>query len=88
MKSSFFKNLGPISLATIKKHLECNSFKIDEDTDFKEFSSIKVEDEITIRVIGIRFELNDNYISVIAEFVAPRKVKKRPKIIISTKKNA
>ena len=41
MKSSFFKNLGPISLATIKKHLECNSFKIDEDTDFKEFSSIK-----------------------------------------------
>ena len=54
----------------------------------KEFSSIKVEDEITIRVIGIRFELNDNYISVIAEFVAPRKVKKRPKIIISTKKNA
>jgi len=54
----------------------------------KEFSSIKVDDEITIRVIGIRFELNDNYISVIAEFVPPRKVKKRPKIIISTKKNA
>jgi len=52
----------------------------------KEFSNLKVGDEITVRVIGIRFELNDRYISVIAEFVTPRKIRKRPKIII--KKNA
>ena len=52
----------------------------------KEFSNLKVGEDITIRVIGIRFELNDKYISVIAELVPPRKVKKKPKIII--KKNA
>ncbi len=52
----------------------------------KEFSELKIGDEITVRVIGIRFELNDKYISVIAEHVIPRKSRKRPKIII--KKNA
>ena len=41
-----------------------------------------IGDEITVRVIGIRFELNDKYISVIAEHVIPRKARKRPKIII------
>lgn len=52
----------------------------------KEFSNLKVGDEVTVRVIGIRFELNDTYISVIAELVTPRKARKRPRIII--KKNA
>lgn len=52
----------------------------------KEFSSLQVGDNITIRVIGIRFELNDKYISVIAELVTPRKVKTKVKIIIT--KNA
>jgi len=51
----------------------------------KDFANIKVDDEITVRVIGIRFELNDKYISVIAEFIPTRKVKKRPKIVISKK---
>ncbi len=51
----------------------------------KEFSNIKVGDDLTVRVIGIRFELNDKYISVIAEFIPPRKVRKKPKITIIKK---
>ena len=50
------------------------------------FSKIKTEDIISVKIIGKRFELNDKYISVIAEHVIPRKARKRPKIII--KKNA
>ena len=41
MKSSFFKNLGPISFTTIKKHLECRPININEDTSFNEFTGIK-----------------------------------------------
>ena len=56
----------------------------------KEFSEIKIDDEITIKVIGIRFELNDTYISVIAELAPPKKIKvrkgKKKPIVINTKK--
>jgi DNA-directed RNA polymerase subunit E'/Rpb7 len=40
------------------------------------FSSIQEGDNITVRVIGQRFELNDKYISVIAELVNPNKDEK------------
>lgn len=36
------------------------------------FSTIKENDEIKIRVIGQRFELNDKYISIIAELIEPK----------------
>ena len=36
------------------------------------FSEIKENDKITVRVIGQRFELNDKYISIIAELVKPK----------------
>ena len=39
----------------------------------KYFSSLKEGEEITIRVIGQRFELNDKYISIIASLVEPKK---------------
>jgi len=35
------------------------------------FSSIKVNDRINVSVIGQRFELNDKYVSVIAELIEP-----------------
>jgi len=38
---------------------------------------LNVNDEISIRVIGIRYELNDKYISVIAEYVDMNKPKVR-----------
>jgi len=50
----------------------------------KNLNSINVEDTIYIRVIGIRYELNDEFISIIAD-IDERKMK-RPKINIKTTK--
>ena len=59
----------------------------DHHHNIKAFSKLKENDEINVRVIGIRYELNDKYISVIAEYVEPKKAK-RPKVnIIITKNN-
>ena len=48
------------------------------------FATIKENDKIRIRVIGQRYELNDKYISIIAELVEPRQAKtiKKPKLIL------
>jgi hypothetical protein len=40
------------------------------------FTSVKVNDKINVRVIGQRFELNDKYVSVIAELIEPDMTKK------------
>jgi DNA-directed RNA polymerase subunit E'/Rpb7 len=45
------------------------------------FSTIKEDDRFTARVIGQRFELNDPYVSIIADIVEPKAVAKK-KIII------
>ncbi len=45
MKSSFFKNLGPISITKIKENLDCTLINIGEDTSFNEFTSIKNLDD-------------------------------------------
>jgi len=50
MKSSFFKNLGPISYSDIKEHFESIPINIDEDTYFNEFTSIK-----NLKVGGLSF---------------------------------
>jgi DNA-directed RNA polymerase subunit E'/Rpb7 len=57
----------------------------------KEFSQLNLEEQVTVKVIGIRYELNDPYISVIAEYVHPRKIKVKSKkqtikILINPKK--
>ena len=52
------------------------------------FSTVKENEEITIRVIGQRFELNDDQVSVIGEIVEPKAdkykkdMKKKPKLVI------
>ena len=50
------------------------------------FSSIKENDNIKIRVIGQRFELNDKYISIIAELIQPKRRKdvkrKKPRLVL------
>ena len=51
------------------------------------FNSITENDNIKVRVIGQRFELNDKYVSVIAEIVEqkeviPQRKKTKPKLII------
>lgn len=47
----------------------------------KNFAFIKVDDEIMLKVIGIRYELNDIYISIIGEYIP----NKRPRITIEKK---
>jgi DNA-directed RNA polymerase subunit E'/Rpb7 len=58
------------------------------------FNSIKENDDITIRVIGQRYELNDEHVSIIGEIVEPKaeqsykpkgkvNVQKKPKLIIT-----
>ena len=58
----------------------------DHHFKLKEFSQLKLEDIITLKVIGIRFELNDPYISVIAEYVPPKKVRAKKPVKISINK--
>lgn len=53
----------------------------------KSFSSVNENDIISIKVIGQRFELNDKYISVIAELIDSKdnnekKEKKKPNLIL------
>lgn len=49
----------PINVFIIREHSNINEY----------FNSIKEDDEINVRVIGVMFELNDPYISVIGELV-------------------
>uniref|UniRef100_A0A6C0LHV8 S1 motif domain-containing protein n=1 Tax=viral metagenome TaxID=1070528 RepID=A0A6C0LHV8_9ZZZZ len=48
------------------------------------FSNVKPGDKIKVRVIGQRYELNDSYISVIAELIEDRAAKygKKKKLVI------
>jgi hypothetical protein len=45
------------------------------------FSNVKVNEKISVRVIGQSFELNDKYVSIIAELIEPEKKKPKLKII-------
>jgi len=51
------------------------------------FSSIKENDKFNARIIGQRFELNDKYVSIIAELVepkdtVPREKSSKPRLVI------
>ena len=56
----------------------------DHEYESEFFSSIKENMIINVKVIGQRFELNDKFISVIAELIKPKAKKtKKPKLILS-----
>ena len=57
---------------------------IARDHHFKNeyFAKIKEEEEINIKVIGIRYELHDKTISVLGELKIPKKSKMKTKVII------
>jgi len=75
--------------AEIKEKISPMIIFIARDHHYKrvDFSKIKEGDDINIRVIGIRYELNDEYISIIGELIEQKtKLKKlKPKIIIQGK---
>ena len=57
----------------------------DHHFDNAKFNKVKVGDTIMARVIGQRFELNDSYVSVIAELIEDRAAKygkKKKKLVI------
>jgi len=56
----------------------------DHHTDVPYFSTIKPEQKINVKVIGKRFELNDDYVSIIAEIVVPKFIKKTKKLNIES----
>ena len=61
----------------------------DHHFDMPYFSTVNVDDNITIRVLGQRFELNDAYISIIAELIMPKQIKtkkKKPYLVINDNK--
>ena len=69
---------SPIVVFVARDHQYKNKF----------FSQVKEDDLITIRIIGIRFELNDTYISCIGEIMNPKKKRdKVPKTILIRKGN-
>ena len=51
----------------------------------KEFSTLKVGEMIDVRVSGHRYELNDDYISVIGEYIPANKGGKQPRIVFKDK---
>lgn len=57
----------PIIVFIIREHSNINEY----------FNSIKEDDEINLRVIGVMFELNDPYISVIGELVESMSTKRQ-----------
>jgi DNA-directed RNA polymerase subunit E'/Rpb7 len=70
---------SPIVVFVAKDHHYANNY----------FTEIKEGDNINVRVIGQRFELNDKYISIIGELIKPKvekdvfKMKEiKPKIVI------
>ena len=49
----------------------------DHHYNSESFNEIKEGDKFTARVIGQRFELNDKYISIIAELKVERKIERK-----------
>ncbi len=52
----------------------------------KYYSSVKINESIYVKVIGIRFELNDSVISVLGELVVPKKSSQKSQSIKRKKK--
>jgi DNA-directed RNA polymerase subunit E'/Rpb7 len=76
IKAQTDENPSPIVIFITRDHHHSSEY----------FSKVKVGDIIKVRVIGQRFELNDKYISIIAELLESReekqKARKKPKLII------
>ena len=47
------------------------NYKVGRDHHYNntEFNNIKEDDIIQVKIVGMRFELNDTYVSVIAELI-------------------
>ena len=67
IRAEIKETISPVVIFIARDHNYANKY----------FSSIKNDDVITVKVIGIRYELNDKYISVLGELVETKKKKKK-----------
>jgi len=77
IRAELNEDISPVVIFVARDHNHLSDY----------FNSIAENDNMKVRVIGQRFELNDKYVSVIAEIVeqkdiAPQRRKARPKLII------
>ncbi len=86
MKPSFFKNLGPIHLNTIKGNVECDVFSIANDTHFNEFTALDKLKENGLSFITDR-EYSDkidyNIGTLICSYSTSKKIKGSSQLIIT-----
>ena len=66
------EGISPVVVFIARDHYFANDY----------FNSIQEGNRFTARVIAQRFELNDKYVSVIAEIVPPKKQYNKPKLTI------
>jgi hypothetical protein len=64
-------NNSPVDVFIARDHFYNNKY----------FNSVKVDEEVIVRVIGQRYEINDPRISVIAELVKPKTKRTKAKIV-------
>ncbi len=71
-------NPSPVVIFIAREHHLTNKY----------FAKVKEGDNISVKVIGQRYELNDNYISIIAELVEQKKDSKKQtkKLVLKNKK--
>ena len=80
-------NVKNITKAGIKAELDINPSPLlifiarDHHYNNKEFSNIKIDDVIDVNILGNRYELNDTFISVIAELIGINKTETSKKSI-------
>lgn len=69
VRGRIYDKNDPLDIFIVRDHFYNN----------KEFTKIKVDDEVKISVIGTRYELNDKKITVLGEFIA---ITKRAQLVI------
>ena len=64
-----------ITKAGVKAHIDHNDNPLvifvsrDLHLDNDEFSLLNIDDKIHVKIIGVRFEINDHFVSVISQFI-------------------
>jgi DNA-directed RNA polymerase subunit E'/Rpb7 len=78
------EKISPVIIFIARDHNHKNKYFHEVETDFEK--SPKQKNNIKVKVIGIRYELNDEKISVLAELVKSKTPKSQPKLNLDTDK--
>lgn len=78
------EKISPVIIFIARDHNHKNKYFHEVENDFEK--SPKQKNNIKVKVIGIRYELNDEKISVLAELVKSKTPKSQPKLNLDTDK--